>query len=339
MQVDEFEAEAALARLARNETLGLLDLARSGRDLKERAFRRFLAICRPAGSAAQARRFFESNMLGILKDGRLTINFNANTWFGNGKEPMRVLNLFDRVHGPAENAKTAKDRWYRNDVEMEFGDYAGHARNTAHARNVKDARRLVARYGATQIDRVGLPTSHHFTSMVRPRYGALDFAYCLGGGAGGNGYGRSFAIIKEHVKHASSYLYTDSFKVNADLAARREEYGGKIVTLHDAMATYLQLEKILLYCTPQMLKQIYAYASGKRARGSSFCLPPDTTGVKVNYIEFQAHTDIRFDRDIAAMTISRSEIPQTFLGLPWHSAERHIREFAQKNRIRVSFFA
>lgn len=334
----DVEASAALARLARNNVLGLREIADRYVDLNESAFRRFLRICRPPGSHQHARSFFYQRMLGVLKEGRLTINFNANDWFGSDKAPSRVLNKFDRMNQPAPTPEIAKDRWYRNHVEMEFGDYAGRARS-GRARHLKEARRLVAHFGATGMSRAGLPTSPAFEPWVRPRYGALDFAYCQGGGAGGNGYGKSFAVLKEHIKHASTFVHTDSFKVNKDLAARAAEYGGKIVTLHDALATYFHLEKILLYCTPSMLLQIYAYASGRRARGSQFCLPPDTTGVKVNYIEFHAHADIRFDRDIAAIVISRSEIRRTFLGLPWNAAERHIREFAQDHSIRLSFMA
>lgn len=338
MRADEFETEAALARLARNNVLGLRNIADRHLDLKERAFRRFMRICRPHESNQQARRLFETRMLGVLKEGRLTINFNADTWFGNGREPSRVLNLFDRLGKPTHDPKIVKDRWYRNDVEMEFGDYGGRARS-GRSHPLRDARRLVAHFGATGMNRVGLPTSPHFQPWVRPRYGALDFAYCQGGGAGGNGYGKSYAVLKEHIKHASTFAHTDSFKVNKDLAARSEEYGGHHTTLHDAIATYFNLEKILLYCTPGMLRQIYLYASGQRARGSTYCLPPDTTGVKVNYIEFHAHADIRFDRDIAAIVISRSEMRSTFLGLPWNAAERHIRDFAQEKSIRLSFIA
>jgi hypothetical protein len=338
VETSDVETSATLARLARNNVLGLRNIADRHLDLHESAFRRFLGICRPPGSHQHTRRFFNQRMLGILKEGRLTINFKADDWFGNDKAPSRVLNMFDRIHQPARTPEIAKDRWYRNQVEMEFGDYAGRARS-GRAQRLKEARRLVAHFGATGMSRAGLPTSPGFEPWVRPRYGALDFAYCQGGGAGGNGYGKSFAILKEHIKHASTYVHTDSFKVNKDLAARSGEYGGKSVTLHDAIATYFHLEKILLYCTPSMLLQIYAYASGKRARGSHFCLPPDTTGVKVNYIEFHAHADIRFDRDIAAIVISRSEIRNTFLGLPWNAAERHIREFAQDHSIRLSFIA
>jgi len=339
MRADEFETDAALARLARNNVLGLHNLADRRLDLKEGAFRRFLRICRPPGSERQARHLFDTRMLGILKEGRLTINFNADVWFGNGKEPSRVLNLFDRSQKASHDRKVISARTLRNDVEMEFADYAGRARKDNRSAATRNATHLVAQYGATRIDRIGLPTSNDFHSFVRPRYGALDFAYCRGGGAGGHRYGQSFLIMKEHVKHASTYLYTDSFKVNNDLAQRREEYGGRPHTLHDAVATYFQLEKILYYCTPHMMKQIYAYASGERQRGSRFCLPPDTTGIKVNYIEFQAHTDIRFDRDIAAMVISRSEMRTTFMGLPWNAAERHIREFAEHHGIRLSFVA
>jgi len=339
MRVDDFETDAALARLARNTVLGLRSLADRHLDVTELAFERFLKICRPRGPIEHARRFFETRMLGILKEARLTINFNADTWFGNGKEPARVLNMFDRSHKPSHNPDVVGARSLRNKVEMEFADYAARARKAPRVREAQGARQLVARYGATRIDDTGLPTSPDFRSAVRPRYGALDFAYCQGGGAGGHRYGRSFLVLKEHIKHASTYIYTDSFKVNNDLALRRNEYGGKLHTLHDAVATYFHLEKVLLYCTARMLTQIYAYASGERPRGSRFCLPPDTTGYMVTYIEFHALTDIRFDRDIAAMVISRSEIRDSFLGLPWYAEERHIREFARDHSIRLSFVA
>lgn len=337
MRTDEFETDAALARLARNNVVGLSDMAGRGLDLKEFAFRRFMKVCRPGGSEAQARRFFESSMLGILKDGRLTINFKAFKLFGNGNEPTRFLNIFERERQPTRNPATLKYHTDRNNVEMAFADYGGRSRGIEHSKAMRDTRRRVAHYGATGMNRVGLPTSRDFRPELRPRYGALDFAYCRGGGAGCNDYGKSFVILKEHVKHASTYIYTDTFKVAQDLANRRDEFGGKLLTLRDATATYFQLEKILLYCTADMLMQIYSYASGKRARGSQFALPPDATAYKVNYIEFHAHTDVRFDRDVSGMVISRSEIENTFLGLPWNSMERHIREFAQSNGIRIGF--
>lgn len=336
MNADSFEADAALARLARNNVLGLHDMANRGVDLKERAFRRFLKLCRPGGSERQARHFFQSRMLGILKDGRLTINFKAHRLFGNGKEPTRFLNIFEREGRPSHNPQTIQYHRDRNDVEMEFGDYAGRNHGVERSKEIRNARRLVAHYGATRIDRVGMPTSHDFRPDIRPRYGALDFAYCRGGGAGCNDYGKSFVILKEHVKHASTYVYTDSFKVKKDLVDRREEFGGRVLTLRDATASYFELEKILLYCTPLMLMQIYSYASGQRQRGSQFSLPPDATAYKVNYIEFHAHADVRFDRDVVAMVISRSEITDSFLGLPWNREERHIVDFARKNGIRLA---
>lgn len=211
---------------------------------------------------------------------------------------------------------------------------------------MRAARKLIAQYGATGISSTGLPTSNTFERFVRPRYGALDFAYCRGGGACRNDYGDSFLVVKEYVKQASTYVHTDSFKVNDDLARRKGEYGGRSIGLHDAIATYFELEKILLYCTPSMLMQIYAYATGQRQRGSQLALPPDSAvatskkwGTKVNYIEAQAHTDLRFDRDVAAMYICRAEIRDTLFGLvPWHKTEHNIREFARERNIRLTFF-
>lgn len=346
MRVDLSEANAALARLARNNVVGLRHLADSRHNLMEEAFQRFLGICRPGGSEEQARRFFKTDMIGILEQARLTVNFSAKMMFGNGRAPVTYSTMFERADRPTNDPKAVHDLRYRNQAEMEFCDYAGRKKATVRSRRVHAARKLVAHYGATDIGSRGLPTSNTFERLVRPRYGALDFAYCQGGGAGGNGYGRSFMVLMEYIKHASTYIYTDSFKVNDDLARRNGEYGGRSLGLNDALATYFELEKILLYCTPSMLMQIYAYASGRRQRGSQFCLPPDAAvatdakkGTKINYIEFQAHTDFRFDRDVAAMYICRAEIRDTLLGLvPWYETENHIREFARKRNIRLTFF-
>jgi hypothetical protein len=346
MRVDLSEANAAMARLARNNVVGLRHLADSRQSLMEEAFQRFVAICRPGGSQECARRFFRTNMIGVLQQARLTVNFSANKIFGNGNEPVFYSSMFERAQKPTHDPETIHDLRYRNRAEMEFCDYAGRKKPAVPSRRVRAARQLVAHYGATGIGGAGLPTSNTFERLVRPRYGALDFAYCRGGGAGGNGYGRSFMVLMEYVKHASTYCHTDSFKVNTDLARRKNEYGGRSIGLHDAIATYFELEKVLLYCTPSMLMHIYAYASGQRQRGSPFCLPPDAAvatdpkkGTKINYIEFQAHTDFRFDRDVAAMYICRDEIRETMLGLvPWYETEHHIREFARKRNIRLAFF-
>lgn len=142
MRVDDFEADAALARLARNTVLGLRSLADRRLDVTDLAFERFMKICRPHGSIEQARRFFETRRLGILEEGRPTINFNAGTWFGNGKEPARVLNMFDRSQKPSHNPDVVNARSCRNKVEMEFADYSGRARKAARCgRHLLSARR------------------------------------------------------------------------------------------------------------------------------------------------------------------------------------------------------
>ncbi|HTI18104.1 MAG TPA: DUF3626 domain-containing protein [Trinickia sp.] len=331
MPIDYGMHHAALARMARNGVVGLRDMAEKDIDYKEAAFKRFVTLCEPRASEGQARRLFDG-MVQVLQEARLTINFDSSKWFGQANSAGRYSNMFERIVGPSTSKNTVGQLRERNTVEKRMMDFGGQATRPLAPPNAQHIQKVLAYYGDTGIDRHGLPTSNSFDPSVRPRYGAVDFGYCRFGAAGDHRYGHSFFILKEHVKHNATYTHTDSFKVEEDLAKRRAEYGGRAVSLHDATATYFQLEKILLYCTPSMLQNIYDYATGRKERGKENALPVDTTAHWVNYLEFQAHSEIEFHRDVEAMVLYRPET-RASRGYVGYQAEKRAREFAQRNGI------
>ena len=72
---------------------------------------------------------------------------------------------------------------------------------------------------------------------MRPRYAAVDFAYCINGGL--SKYGKSFLVLKDHMKHNSTFTHCDSFEVDMDLMGRKDEYFGTKLNLQDVTARLL----------------------------------------------------------------------------------------------------
>lgn len=333
MPIDTSPRHAALARLARNNIVGLHDLAEHDLDYKEAAFARFVKRCEPGASEGDARRIFDE-MCKVLREARLTINFDSGKWFAKPNASRRYENMFAHAREPQTDFAQVMKLKARNLIERRMFNYGEKSR--VGTPNAEHAQKSIAYYGDTHIDNQGMAASPSFDASLRPRYGGLDFAHCTFGAAGDHRYGHSFLILKEHVKHTATYLHTDSFKAEHDLIRRREEYGGRHVPLEEATATYFQLEKILLYCTPTMLSTIYDYATGRRQRGEAYSLPPDTTGHAINYIEFQAHSDIDFHRDVEAMVIYRPEAAGPRGGHGWANTRR-AKAFARENGIPIRF--
>lgn len=329
---------AALARLSRNAIVGLRDLAEKDIDHRHAALSRiarFLASKASTSSKIDPRRICDS-MMHTLHAARLTINFNSAEWFRGENYSPSYGNMFERLIGTEQAQANVARMRERNLVEKRMIDLGGGDARPPAQRNAQHMRNVLTYYGDTDITRQGTPTSQTFSLSVRPRYGGVDFGYCTFGAAGDHRYGHSYFVLKEHVKHNATYTHTDSFKVEEDLAKRRAEYGGRVVTLNEATATYFQLEKILLYCSPAMLKHIYDYAVHRKQKGQEHALPVDTTAYWVNYIEFQAHSDIRFSRDVQEMVLYRPETRKRpgYLG---YQTEKHARAFANRHGIPLRF--
>lgn len=336
------ERAAALARLGRGEVVALRDQLNGvdyGRicDLAKERMDRILEILSPLPFVSEARELDEAfdKMICCLQEARLTISLKSYRWFYEKNKFKSYTNFFERGYSGASN-----DMIRRNNAEMEFGRYGGMA-PTANA-GTNAAQNRIATYG--------VQTSASFQGAMRPRYAAVDFAACQNGGA--PKYGKSYLVLKEHLKHNSTYCHRDSFEVDNDMIQRKAEYGGVAPSLSDVTATFHTLAKLLLYCEPAMLKKIYDYATGKRAKGSELSI---LAGVV--YLEAHVHADILFERDVAALCISRSELngigndlhPKAMQKWPWRKTawdrddgklvEKNAKQFARDNGIQLQLVA
>ncbi|OZI20171.1 hypothetical protein CAL26_21765 [Bordetella genomosp. 9] len=314
----------ARMRLARNQVLGMRQYLKDDGDYTERAFQRYVRICRPPRDLE--RRNFQA-MVKVLTDARVTINFNAATFFTGECAYESYINCFERA---AQGLAPPHSLKQRDQVETRVFDYPGkdeyHAGRGA-GRKPAQVRMQIQHYAA---DWQRYP-------MMRPRYGALDFGYCVNGGVGSDYYGKSLFILEDYVKAASSYSHTDSFFVEKDFRARRAEYGGVAPQAHQAIALFHEMPKLLYYCHPFMLRQIYRYASGAATRGSERSLPGVLDG-KLNYIECQMQTDVRFSRDVRGMVISHGDIQAAAAAYRNKGYQAYqMRKFAQRFAHRHGF--
>jgi hypothetical protein len=137
------------------------------------------------------------------------------------------------------------------------------------------------------------------------------------------------------MKAAATYTASDSYSLREDLTRRRAEYGGTVVTIHHASARFHELEKLIYYAHPGMLRQIHAYATRQKQRGSEKAIDWHMPGHgTLNYIEAQLHADISFGRDVEYMFVCPQEI-NTHHGPSYnrHDAHKHAEIFARRHKL------
>lgn len=144
---------------------------------------------------------------------------------------------------------------------------------------------------------LGTRPSASFQPAMRPRYAAVDFAFCINGGL--SKYGRSFLVLRDYLKHNATYTHCDSFEVDMDLASRKAEYGDITFNLKDVACSYFQFGYVVLFCHPAILKKLHSYAMALTEKRSE----ENILGGNI-YIEAQMHADIRFSQDVAELCIS-----------------------------------
>lgn len=279
------EKNAALGRLARTDVVSLRDTTnlRDYAQIEDLAVQRLVAQQLESSASAD---FAYGAMLRVLQKARLTISLKSFNWFYSSNTSKEYTTFFIRGASGASS-----DMKKRNDAEKQMFGYDNDPLPSPATASEKAQGRIQA-FGAL--------TSPMFQGNMRPRYAAVDFAYCNNGGL--TKYGKSYFVLREHLKHNATYCHCDSFEVEADMIARKAEYGGRIVSLSEVLATYFQLGKIILFCHPAMLKKIHAYGKGTAQPGGEDSL----LGGQL-YIEAQVHADIIFEQDVESLCISNSE--------------------------------
>ncbi len=275
------DRNAALGRLARNETVGLTDRRQAADyDMVEKlAVKRLITQNLSTATTADME---YGGIIKLLEDARLTISLKAPNWFYSENKSKTYGNFWERgVSGASSDANK------RDTAENSMFGYSqpvvGADPGTIAAQN-----RLMT---------LGNKPSASFQPAMRPRYAAVDFAFCINGGL--SKYGRSFLVLKDFLKHNSTYTHCDSFEVDMDLASRKAEYNNLTFFLSEVGCSYFQFGYIVLFCHPAILKKLHSYAMGLTKKGSE----ENILGGNI-YIEAQMHADIVFSQDVAELCIS-----------------------------------
>lgn len=291
-----------LARLARSDVVALRDREARRRypeELKQ-ATQRVVDQCRDllvhvdrrAATNAIVAKDAAARLLELMIEhlgrSRLTINFKASSWFYTRNRYASYANFFERGTSGASN-----DRDARNRAEMDLGRYGGQRYRGGNPSPEEQV----------AIDRIatyGLMDQDGFQPRMRPRYAALDFAGARYGGC--SKYGHSYFVLHEHMKANATFCHMDSFTVTTDLRSRANEYRGPAPTLESSTSTYGTMGRLLLYCKPEQLREIAAYAVGQKRRGVV-----DKVFGGLLYLEAHLHADVQFDRDVQYVMIARGK--------------------------------
>lgn len=286
------EREQVLSRLASGDVASLKDLnIKSNASLDEQeAIMRMIILFRL--SPLEVENVFKK-LVRHLQDSDLTVNFRANEFF-DGAAKDRLFNAFERNNTPDYMRQ-------RDQAEEGLFDYSN-ARGKAGAKGVLDRVKKFGRYAAG--------TNPSFAPSMRPKYAALNFANYREGAA--KSYGRSFMVMKEHVKHNCSFTDKDSF--------------GYIGNTNGAnfSANYHHVSRLIVNMEERMLKALYNIATGNYLEAVRFG----------GYIEAQVHGNILFNRDVKKICIDNMEMQAT------PNPERlkdTIVQFTKKNGIRLEY--
>jgi hypothetical protein len=274
------EKRQVLSRLAGREAASLVGAGiqeTAGDDRKKAIFR----LMDDLGVQAPTAKFALARLVKHLQDSDLTINFKAFKFFNSKPQGTGYVSTFEggNTRHAGQSYITARDV-----AEEALFDYSGAKARAAHIPMAVINR--VRHFG-----RVAEPT---FEPSMRPKYAALNYARLPNGSAGQ--YGKSFMVLKEHVKHNATYVHTDSFDESGN-ARQRAALAAKV-------ATFIAMDRLIVNMPPAMLT-----ALDKASQGHSFGNVTQVPGLgNQAYVEAHVHGEVRFDRDIAKIVISASEV-------------------------------
>jgi hypothetical protein len=210
MRMSDSEKKQVLARLAARDTASI---TAAGTDATADADKKaaFSRIIGDLNVPIMQAKFVYKRLIEHLQKSDLTINFAAYKFFNQKPRGTGYVSQFE-----------GGDRWgggtyitMRDEAEEAMFDYSGAKAKpssipTAVLNRIKDLGKLAG------------PT---FEPSIRPKYAALNYARLRYGSAGQ--WGKSYMVMKEHVKHNATYVHTDSFDETGS-AGQRAALPGKL---------------------------------------------------------------------------------------------------------------
>jgi hypothetical protein len=292
----EKEKQEALSRLAASEVLSLQDkqINSSKVQMAMDEFEAVLKIMRVLNVMADQAETVHQRLIDHLKQSDLTINFKAGEFF-EVKPKGFYLNVFEKNRNGASYVAT------RDKVEENIFGYS----KTDKKKTPKEVIDRAKQFGSFTDN-----TNPSFVPSIRPKYAALNFTRDQNGAA--SHYGRSYMVLKEHVKHNCTFTDKDSFAY------------GETRNVTSLVANYHHLDRLIVTMDSAKLKKLYNAATGGGSQSSSGVL---------SYIEAQVHGDIMFNRDVKKLYIAASEVT----GPNDRRLREMIAKFTKKNGILLEY--
>lgn len=236
----------------------------------------------------------------FLKGSDLTINFKAWKFFNHQPKGDTYNNQFGGAAMKWGGDSYMKDR---DEAEQAMFDYAGLKRGGGNIvkKGILDRLKKYGQFDTNNVD---------FEAITRPKYCAVNYTRDPHGAA--SQWGKSFLVLKEHMKHNSTFVESDSFDfalgetnvLDAAGKAMRDANGMPIkisrgLTAHDHVATYFQIDRLFLYLPSSMITRMYESMQG---------LPLSLNVGSTAYVETHLHGELRFNRDVERIVISLEEL-------------------------------
>ncbi len=276
----ESEKQAALARLAARDAASLkgMGIESTADDDKIAAMSRIIGdLDIPITQA----RFVYDRLIRQLREADLTINLQAYKFFNSEPKGQGYVSQFAGGNTWGDGGYIAM----RDEAEEAMFDYSGASTSTAPSA-VRD-----------RVTSLGKRSSTEFQGAMRPKYAALNFANLTYGSA--PQWGKSYVVLKTVLKHNATFVHTDSFDM-AGSATQRAALSTKV-------ANFLNMQKLIVNMSPSMLDALYKVTNGHDF-GTITTLP----GLgSTAYVEAHVHSGVNFNRDIARLVISRTELSST----------------------------
>lgn len=292
------EKQQILARLASSEAASMAGVKAGGTNVDDE----FLAkgrLMQLFNKSFRDAALLYDVMIAHLRRSELCVNLKVRDFFTTPPTGRNYSNMWERNR--LDSAHT------RDAVEETLFAYTG-TQNSVTDDKKKPAAIRMRLFGSRAND------NRLFKAGIRPKYGALNYTNSKEGPA--RRYGKSFFVLKDHVKLNCTFYHMDSFCVP------------DIPNGVDRLASYVHLQRLLVYMSDNMLKNLFATITmdGSQARTGTF-----------DYLEAQIHTEILFSRDIKRLCISNTELAE----LPQVSDQLRaaVEKFTKKNNIVLKYIS
>ncbi|MEN0052782.1 MAG: DUF3626 domain-containing protein [Mucilaginibacter sp.] len=287
------EKQEVLARLAASETASLSSTNINATDFSDElaAMNRIHQVL--GVPITQTDRVCQ-NMIRRIREADLTFNFTAYKFFNRMPSGKGLYNKF------SESGVNQAYIAMRDEAEEKMFDYSNKGMRSGMQNMVNRISNLGSYSGGNNIT---------FEPMSRPKYAALNYAGLRHGAAGQ--WGKSYAVLKENLKHNCTFIHSDSF----DFGTRANTAG--------MLANYHNPYRLIVNMSENMLRALSIAVNGANFGAD---LQPSGVG-QTTYIEAHVHAGIMFNRDIKKLCISNLEVSE---------AETKTRELsANDNSLRV----